>query len=59
VVTPFVGPPHLPPLGRKYHIGRYQVGSMIQYTNRGLGMVGLPIRFGSRPEITVITLHAA
>jgi predicted MPP superfamily phosphohydrolase len=59
VVIPFVGPPHLPPLGRKYHTGRYQVGSMIQYTNRGLGMVGLPIRFGSRPEITVITLHAA
>ena len=59
VVIPFVGPPHLPPLGRKYHTGRYQVGSMIQYTNRGLGMVGLPVRFGSRPEITVITLHAA
>jgi predicted MPP superfamily phosphohydrolase len=58
VVIPFVGPPHLPPLGRKYHTGRYQVGSMIQYTNRGLGMVGLPIRFGSRPEITVITLHS-
>jgi len=58
VVIPFVGPPHLPPLGRKYYTGRYQVGSMIQYTNRGLGMVGLPVRFWCRPEITVITLEA-
>ncbi|HEX9989504.1 MAG TPA: metallophosphoesterase [Chloroflexia bacterium] len=58
VVIPFAGPPHLPPLGRKYHTGRYQVGDMIQYTNRGLGMVGLPVRFWCRPEITVFTLHA-
>lgn len=56
VVIPFVGPPHLPPMGRKYHTGRYQVGNMIQYTNRGLGMVGLPVRFFCRPEITVLTL---
>ncbi len=56
VVIPFVGPPHLPPLGRKYHTGTYQVGSMIQYTNRGLGVVGLPLRFWCRPEITVFTL---
>jgi hypothetical protein len=59
VVVPFVGPPHLPPLGRKYHTGRYQVGEMIQYTNRGLGMVGLPIRFWCRPEITVFTLESS
>lgn len=58
VVVPFVGPPHLPPMGRKYHTGRYQVGNMIQYTNRGIGMVGLPVRFWCRPEITVITLEA-
>jgi predicted MPP superfamily phosphohydrolase len=58
VVIPFAGPPHLPPLGRKYHTGRYQVGGMIQYTNRGLGMVGLPVRFWCRPEITVFTLEA-
>ncbi|MEO8285532.1 MAG: metallophosphoesterase [Chloroflexota bacterium] len=59
VVIPFVGPPHLPPLGKKYHTGRYQVGSMIQYTNRGLGVVSIPVRFCCRPEITVITLNSA
>jgi predicted MPP superfamily phosphohydrolase len=58
VVVPFVGPPHLPPMGRKYHTGLYKVGSMLEYTNRGLGMVGLPVRFCCRPEITVFTLHA-
>jgi predicted MPP superfamily phosphohydrolase len=32
---------------------------MLQYTNRGLGMVGFPVRFCARPEITVFTLRAA
>lgn len=59
VVVPFVGPPHLPPMGKKYHTGLYKVGNMLQYTNRGLGMVGLPVRFCCRPEITVFNLHAA
>jgi len=27
------------------------------YVNRGLGVVGLPIRIGAPPEITVITLR--
>ncbi len=40
-------------------VGRYQVGDMVQYTNRGVGVMGWPIRFGSRPEITVFTLRAA
>ena len=38
VVIPFVGPPILPHLGRKYPSGLYQVGNMYQYTNRGVGM---------------------
>jgi predicted MPP superfamily phosphohydrolase len=32
---------------------------MIQYTNRGLGTVGIPVRFFARPEITVFTLRCA
>ena len=56
VVIPFVGPPWLPPMARKYHTGRYQVRNMIVYTNRGVGMVKLPVRFWCRPEITVFTL---
>jgi predicted MPP superfamily phosphohydrolase len=58
VVVPFLGPPELPPMGRKYHTGTYQVRDMLQYTNRGLGVVGVPFRFCCRPEITVITLEA-
>jgi predicted MPP superfamily phosphohydrolase len=46
----------LPPLAYKYPLGQYQVGSMIQYTNRGLGSSGIPIRFNCRPEITIFTL---
>jgi uncharacterized protein len=56
VRIPFRNPPILPPFGKKYPVGRYQVGNMVQYTNRGVGMVKPLIRFGSRPEITVFTL---
>ncbi len=64
VNIPLIGPPILPWLGRKYHTGLYQIGSLIQYTNRGIGTVqmdwDLPaVRFNCRPEITVITLHSA
>ena len=59
VVLPFIGPPILPKYGHKYPLGRYQVGNMIQYTNRGIGMVAPYVRFNCRPEITVYTLQAA
>ncbi len=55
---PIFGPPVLPYLGKKYPSGRYQVGTMIQYTNRGVGMVEPKVRFNCRPEITVFTLQA-
>ncbi|MGB0561426.1 MAG: metallophosphoesterase [Spirulinaceae cyanobacterium] len=48
----------LPPLAHQYPAGWYQVGTMQQYTNRGLGTTIVPFRFGSRPEMTVFTLHA-
>jgi uncharacterized protein len=47
---------YLPEYSRKYPIGRYQVGEMIQYTNRGLGTVKVYMRFNCRPEISVFTL---
>jgi predicted MPP superfamily phosphohydrolase len=56
IVMPLLGPPRLPPMGRKYYAGLYSVGGMHVYTNRGLGVVGLPLRLLCRPEITVITL---
>jgi predicted MPP superfamily phosphohydrolase len=45
VIVPLLGPPILPPLGRRYPVGRYQVGSMIQYTNRGIGVVPAASRY--------------
>jgi predicted MPP superfamily phosphohydrolase len=58
VIMPLVGPIHLPYLGQKYPLGHYQVGTMIQYTNRGVGMIQPRVRFNCRPEITVFTLRA-
>jgi uncharacterized protein len=42
--------------GVKYPIGQYQVGEMIQYTNRGVGFPGVHARFNCRPEISVFNL---
>ena len=56
VVLPFLGPPILPYLGRKYPSGLYKIGEMYQYTNRGVGMAGLPVRWNCRPEITIFEL---
>ncbi len=51
-------PPIVPRYSKKYPLGQYQVGSMIQYTNRGLGTILPALRFNCRPEITVFTLQA-
>jgi uncharacterized protein len=59
VILPFVGPLRLPHLGRKYPLGLYRVEQMLQYTNRGVGMVNPYVRFNCRPEITLFTLRAA
>ncbi|MDR3670225.1 MAG: metallophosphoesterase [Holophaga sp.] len=41
----------------KYTQGLYHKDNQSMYVNRGLGVVGLPIRVGAPPEITVITLR--
>jgi uncharacterized protein len=48
-----------PPYGVKYPIGRYRVGEMIQYTNRGVGFPSIHARFNCRPEISVFDLMAS
>lgn len=53
---PVFGALILPYLGEKYPIGQYQVRDMIQYTNRGVGMIPPTVRLGCPPEITVFTL---
>jgi predicted MPP superfamily phosphohydrolase len=58
VVVPFYGPPQLPPYARHYPLGRYRVGRMVQYTNRGIGTLWPHVRVNCRPEITVFTLEA-
>jgi predicted MPP superfamily phosphohydrolase len=58
VRLPFVGPTVLPPLGQKYVEGFFQRGQTLLYVNRGIGTVGMPVRFMCRPEITVFTLSA-
>lgn len=42
----------------KYPRGLNRVGEMQVYTNRGLGVVGLPLRYNCPPEVTHLTLHA-
>ena len=49
-------PIHVPTYANKFPRGAYNVDGMRLYTNRGLGTVGIPMRFCSRPEISVFTL---
>jgi uncharacterized protein len=58
VNLPIVGPPYLPEFAEKYPKGLYQIDGMLLYTNRGLGMVHLPFRLNSRPELTIYTLRS-
>ncbi len=53
---PGIGAPVLPPYGRRYDQGLYQVQDMWLYTNRGIGVTNPPVRFNCRPEVTEITL---
>jgi uncharacterized protein len=54
---PLLPPLLLPPLGKKYVHGLFQLAGGTQlYVNRGVGTVGLPFRLDCPPEITWITL---
>lgn len=56
---PLLGAPVLPPKARKYPIGLRTVRDMQLYTNRGVGVIHLPMRFACPPEITLYTLKRA
>lgn len=56
---PLIGMPVLPSYGQRYPSGQYRVGDMIQYTNRGLGMIKPWLRFNARPELTMLILESA
>jgi uncharacterized protein len=56
---PFLPPPLLPVVNRRYTSGEFDLGDGRRlYINRGLGHL-LPVRFNVRPEITVFHLRAA
>jgi predicted MPP superfamily phosphohydrolase len=57
IVIPGIGTPIRSYHFWKYPLGRYQVGSMVQYTNRGLGTNHLWSRINCPPEITVFDLE--
>ena len=59
VRLPIIGPLILPPMGKKYVEGYFRFGNLQLYVNRGLGAVGLPVRFDCPPEITHFTLQPA
>jgi uncharacterized protein len=46
----------LPPFGKKYDQGLYQIEGMWLYTNRGLGLGPVSFRVNCPPEITEFTL---
>lgn len=59
VSLPFVGAPARFLEAFKYIRGRYERAGTQLYVSRGTGVVGLPVRFGARPEIAVLRLRRA
>jgi hypothetical protein len=43
--------------GKKYIMGRYDVGDVHLYVNRGIGCTSHPVRFACQPEITLMRLR--
>lgn len=57
VVLPGVGPLVLPPQGKRYASGRFNVGGMPLFVTRGIGMLPPRVRFCCPPEIALLTLR--
>lgn len=59
-VAPVAGAPFVPSrYGEKYLKGIVQAPATTVYISRGLGTVVSPMRFGSRPELTVVKLKSS
>jgi uncharacterized protein len=53
-------PPFFKPhLGEEYTQGLFRVNDTWLYTNRGLGVISVPVRYNCPPEITLLTLTRA
>lgn len=60
VSLPVIGPPILPSqFGQKYSEGLIQAPSFPVYVTRGVGVGGIPVRLGVRPEIVLFELVPA
>jgi predicted MPP superfamily phosphohydrolase len=59
VNLPFIGPPILPYLGKKYPRGLQRAGDTWVYTNRGVGVARPAVRFNCPPEVAALTLRRA
>jgi predicted MPP superfamily phosphohydrolase len=53
---PGIGALLTPYLSWKYDHGLYRVNQMWLYTNRGIGVTNIPVRYNCPPEVTEITL---
>lgn len=58
IKVPLVSRFLLPPRGRKYPSGQYQLNGMTLYTNRGIGTSWLKFRYRCPPEISIYILKA-
>lgn len=58
---PLIGPPaaHFAAKDLKYVQGLFRRGETQLYVSRGTGVIGLPLRFGVRPEVAVLRLRRA
>jgi len=59
VCVPFYGAIKLPHYGKKFVAGLYRRNDASLYVTRGIGAMGVPVRFCCPPEISLITLKAA
>jgi uncharacterized protein len=57
VVIPFMGPPLLPHMGRKYASGLFDVQGMALYVTRGVGLLPPMLRLNCPPEVALLTLR--
>jgi uncharacterized protein len=55
---PLIGALVLPPMGKRFVQGWFQLGRMGLYVNRGIGTIGVPFRLDCPPELTLFTLRA-
>ncbi|MHC4717221.1 MAG: metallophosphoesterase [Planctomycetota bacterium] len=59
VKIPFGSRPRLPVKNLRYGAGLISGPQCPLYVSRGIGMVGIPLRFNCRPELPIITLRKA